>query len=55
MTVPSDAPTYCTTFTSNRPLDTVIADVRTALGTEGLGVLTENEVRATNKSKLAVD
>ena len=55
MTVPSDAPTYCITFASDRSLDTVIADVRTALGTEGFGVLTEIDVRATFKAKLAVD
>lgn len=46
---------YGTAVTLNQPFDEAVAAVRAALATEGFGVLTEIDVQATLKDKLAAD
>ena len=46
---------YTMRVTLDRPHDASVAAVRAALATEGFGVLTEIDVRATLKAKLDVD
>ena len=46
---------YGTSVTLHQPFDEVVAAVRTALATQGFGILTEIDVQATMKAKLDVD
>jgi uncharacterized protein (DUF302 family) len=46
---------YTIDVTLDRPYDETVAAVREALKTQGFGVLTEIDVRATMKAKLDVD
>jgi uncharacterized protein (DUF302 family) len=46
---------YGTTVHVNWPFDRAVEAVRSALGEQGFGVLTEIDVRATMKTKLDVD
>ena len=46
---------YTMTVTLDRPYDEAVSAVRDALRTQGFGVLTEIDVRATMKAKLDVD
>ncbi|MGI8521920.1 MAG: DUF302 domain-containing protein [Nocardioides sp.] len=46
---------YTITTTLNRPYDAAVEAVRTALGDQGFGVLTEIDLRAALKEKLDVD
>jgi uncharacterized protein (DUF302 family) len=46
---------YGLTATVNRPYDTVVEEVKEALGKQGFGVLTEIDIKATLKKKLDVD
>jgi len=48
-------PPYGITKTVDRPFADVLAQVRTALGQEGFGVITEIDVQATMKEKLGRD
>ncbi len=47
--------TYTITTTLNRPYAATVDAVRTALGDQGFGVLTEIDLQATLKKKLDVD
>lgn len=47
--------TYTITTTLNQPYAIAVAAVRTALGDQGFGVLTEIDLKATLKDKLDVD
>ena len=46
---------YGLTATVERPYDTVVGEVKEALGKQGFGVLTEIDIKATLKAKLDVD
>jgi uncharacterized protein (DUF302 family) len=46
---------YGLTATVKRPYDTVVEEVKEALGKQGFGVLTEIDIKATLKKKLDVD
>lgn len=46
---------YALSATVDRPFDTVVQEVRDALGKQGFGVLTEIDIKATLKKKLDVD
>ncbi len=47
--------TYTITTTVDRPYDETVEAVRSALGDQGFGILTEIDLRATMKQKLDVD
>lgn len=47
--------TYGSSVTLQRPFHDVVAAVRTALATQGFGVLTEIDVQATMKAKIDVE
>ena len=47
--------TFTLTRTVARPFDDTVADVRTALGEQGFGILTEIDLAATFKAKLDLD
>jgi len=46
---------YTLAITLDRPYDATVAAVRSALGDQGFGVLTEIDLKATFKTKLDVD
>jgi len=46
---------YALTTTVDRPYETVLAEVRTALADQGFGVLSEIDLKATMKAKLDAD
>jgi uncharacterized protein (DUF302 family) len=46
---------FTLTTTLGRPYDEAVAAVRTALGDQGFGILTEIDLKATLKAKLDVD
>lgn len=43
---------YALSTTIDRPYDTVLAQVRTALADQGFGILTEIDIKATMKAKM---
>ncbi|MBA2560259.1 MAG: DUF302 domain-containing protein [Propionibacteriales bacterium] len=47
--------TYTISTTLNQPYDDAVEAIRTALGDQGFGVLTEIDLKATLKDKLDVD
>jgi len=46
---------YTLSATLERPFDQALSDVRSALGEQGFGILTEIDLRATLRSKLDVE
>lgn len=46
---------YAISTTIDQPYDTVVAQVRTALGDQGFGILTEIDIKATLKEKMDAD
>lgn len=46
---------YAISTTIDQPYDAVVAQVRTALGDQGFGILTEIDIKATLKAKMDAD